>query len=213
VDQTLSQKTLISVLAKDDADFAPPILLLLNFSERCKPIASLSNREATQRETIEEDAAKFLLLFAKPYLTEILNADSALRSDWVVYEGLCRHKINLLEIQGRRESARRTILHQETDRRSGLLFDEEYNLGLNVLTERERIGLIAIAAAGRTALENAEMTARSKLQLLHEQTVRDIGLVSAMSIEAFVREASAECDCFWLEMLRCFDKSAAVVLV
>jgi hypothetical protein len=212
-DQTLSQKTLISVLSKDDPDFAPPILFQVGFSERARRIVLLSTKEAVTRDAIEAESAKFMLLFARPYLSELLNPDTSLRSDWVVYEGLCRHKITILERQGRGESARRTVVHQEEEFRAGLLVCEECDLRATVLSEEERIGLIAIAAAGRAAIEAAQSAAWNRICQMHGEGVRDIGLVRGMLVETFVVEAAETCDLYWLQMLRVFDRAVGSTIV
>lgn len=165
------------------------------------------------RELIEQAAATFQLNFAKPYLTEILNSDAALRSDWVVYEGLCRHKINVLEIQARRESQRRTVFHQETDQRADLRLDEMCCLERSVLTERERIGLIAIAAAGRAALFTTQENARAGIVQLAFEKQRDIGLRTAKSVDTFISDGDELSEEYWLHMLRFYDKSVNAALI
>ena len=211
-DQTLSQKNLLSLLAKD-SELSPPFLLQITLSEKLRRVVQVSAREASVRESLEQEAMQFLIRFAKPYLSEILNPDAALRSDWIVFQGHCRHKIHLLEAQSRMECSRRTILREESDQRC-LILDEEYDtLSSTVLAEQERMGLIAIAAAGRAALADREISMRASIDRVCERELREIELVSKMSLAEFLAEASAECDESWLEMLRFFDRSAAAVLV
>jgi hypothetical protein len=154
------------IAAAQEAAFQMPFLLKLYVPAERKMLRRLQLQEEIFRERLVAQSFVFLFSFAVPYF-EVLQSDVSFRTDWIVFQSHCRHRLHISERESRVTAEQSVIVNCESSRRDYIVVDEENKRAMQLVQLFEQLTLTSCWEASRQrTIEDSEVLQRHTLQVL-----------------------------------------------
>lgn len=231
--KAISQKSMLSILSTfvepaatntssatasatvAEAVFNPPYMLAMYVPDDVLGQRKIMFLESIRREAIVARQYEYFSRFAVPYFGDILQADTQLRTDWIMYQGHCRHRLHATERQERHLCQQQVAQREECDTRHAIEQEEMRDREVMLCFESEKLITHLCAVENRRqAVEHVEHKERQRLRALFERegfNTQRLAATKTMA-ETFVSSGGQEIyDSFSWAMLNVFHEAVKQV--
>lgn len=154
----------VFVASNHEAAFQPPFYLKLFVPHERVRMRKLQLKEAILRERLVAHFFALMHDFFMPYF-ELVQRDVSFRTDWIMFQSHCRHRLHISERENRIVAQQRVVIHEEAFQHQLIAVEEESERFLQIAQQFEQLTLSSCGEASRKEMVlDAESLQRQKLE-------------------------------------------------